>query len=64
MKGPSTIDKRLQEQKCPYCERVFKQVCCITKKWSTCASVVLGDSPAAAASWKTSDVHMSFTATA
>lgn len=25
-KGPSTIDKRLQEQKCPYCERVFKQV--------------------------------------
>ena len=26
MKGPSTVDKRLQEQKCPYCERVFKQV--------------------------------------
>jgi hypothetical protein len=25
-KGPSSIDKRLQEQKCPFCERVFKQV--------------------------------------
>ena len=25
-KGPSIIDKRNQEQKCPYCERVFKQV--------------------------------------
>lgn len=25
-KGPSIIDKRNQEQKCPYCDRVFKQV--------------------------------------
>jgi ATP-dependent RNA helicase DHX57 len=36
-KGPSIIEKRNQEQKCPFCERVFKQVreagMCLVCRW-------------------------------